>query len=785
MKAKYLLLYSIWGILLASPAAIAETSEDLPSIESQGNAAEAAPQVLAASQEELAGAAPSSLEPLRGDQEVRKQKSSSPSKFADRGVAEARSANLMSGEHIGSDDRPVESPQILEAAGNSNRAGSPADRALEPTDEIKPALESLISEPKVAVTGNNQLQLSPTIPNTSSNTIAITVNNQADWALETTERNPDIESVTSEPKIAVTDNNQLQLSPTIPNTSSNTIAITGNNQLQLSPTIPNTSSNTPAAKPSDFRKNQQPKFQTSAAATAIAQSLNDAPLGTPRSVNEVVQETGNNSASNLMRQVTSVSQLSDVKPTDWAFQALQSLVERYGCIAGYPDGTFRGNRALTRYEFAAGLNACLDQIRTQIGAKTADYITKEDLSIVQRLQEEFAAELATLRGRVDLLEARTTELEANRFTSTTTIFGGEAIFGLSQAWGGNPPGEGKSNLAFTNLLRLQTVTTFTGKDRLRIELQSGNFRGRGFAEPSALNTFTSLLSFQSDTANQIQLSMVEYRFPILNDRIVLTLRPAGFNLSSVLTANSPFYDSGRGAISRFGEANPILKIGDLDTGVGMDWLIGRRFRLQLAYGARNGSSPSQGAVFGKDNWVAGAQFLFLLGNSAQTGLTAIYGSSPNGRLGTFTGSGAADASGFINQRSNIGAVGGSFQWRVTPRFTFATWGGVMGAYASKTESGAASTTFAVALGFPDLVQQGDLLGIVVGQPPSLVQYEDFSVSTGLPGGKDFSLHAEAFYRFNLSDSVSVTPGLFLVTNPGNFGSNNTIYIGTIRTTFRF
>jgi hypothetical protein len=131
-----------------------------------------------------------------------------------------------------------------------------------------------------------------------------------------------------------------------------------------------------------------------------------------------------------------------------------------------------------------------------------------------------------------VLEARTTELEANRFTSGTTIFGGEAIFGLSQAWGGNPPGEGKSNLAFTNLVRLQTVTTFTGKDRLRIELQSGNFRGRGFAEPSALNTFTSLLSFQSDTANQIQLSMVEYRFPVLNDRIVLTLRPAGFNLSS-------------------------------------------------------------------------------------------------------------------------------------------------------------------------------------------------------------------------------------------------------------
>ncbi len=49
-----------------------------------------------------------------------------------------------------------------------------------------------------------------------------------------------------------------------------------------------------------------------------------------------------------LAQVTSVSQLSDVQPSDWAFQSVQSLVERYGCIAGYPDGTFKGNRAMTR-----------------------------------------------------------------------------------------------------------------------------------------------------------------------------------------------------------------------------------------------------------------------------------------------------------------------------------------------------------------------------------------------------------------------------------------------------
>ncbi|MFM7546533.1 MAG: iron uptake porin, partial [Synechococcales cyanobacterium] len=95
---------------------------------------------------------------------------------------------------------------------------------------------------------------------------------------------------------------------------------------------------------------------------------------------------------NPMAQVNSVSQLSDVKPTDWAFAALQSLVEKYGCVVGYPDRTYRGQRALSRYEFAAGLNACLDRISEHIASSTANLVTKEDLAVVRKLQEEFAAE---------------------------------------------------------------------------------------------------------------------------------------------------------------------------------------------------------------------------------------------------------------------------------------------------------------------------------------------------------------------------------------------------------
>src|SRR5919202_1603402 len=91
-------------------------------------------------------------------------------------------------------------------------------------------------------------------------------------------------------------------------------------------------------------------------ASAEAPSVGDVPSVADLSSNEADSDT-----NEPMSQITNVTQLRDVSPGDWAYEALRSLVERYGCIAGYPDGTFRGNRATSRYEFAAGLNACLQQ----------------------------------------------------------------------------------------------------------------------------------------------------------------------------------------------------------------------------------------------------------------------------------------------------------------------------------------------------------------------------------------------------------------------------------------
>ncbi|NER85075.1 MAG: iron uptake porin [Leptolyngbya sp. SIO1D8] len=167
-----------------------------------------------------------------------------------------------------------------------------------------------------------------------------------------------------------------------------------------------------------------------------------------------------------LAQITSVDELTDVLPTDWAYTALQNLVNQYGCIEGYPNRTFRGGQPLTRYEFAAGLNACLDVIAAAIGLGVDD----TTLATIQRLQEEFAAELATLRGRVDALEAEVSELREQQF-STTTKLRGQVDANLVVPAGDIDTDE---ETAFTARARLNFDASFTGEDRLRVRLQAGD-----------------------------------------------------------------------------------------------------------------------------------------------------------------------------------------------------------------------------------------------------------------------------------------------------------------------
>ena len=85
-------------------------------------------------------------------------------------------------------------------------------------------------------------------------------------------------------------------------------------------------------------------------------------------------------------------QFSDVQPTNWAYQAILNLRDRYGCAVGFPDGTFRAGAPATRAQLAALTNACLDEITTYVDAKDA------------ALASALRAEIGTVSNRVTKLE---------------------------------------------------------------------------------------------------------------------------------------------------------------------------------------------------------------------------------------------------------------------------------------------------------------------------------------------------------------------------------------------
>lgn len=562
---------------------------------------------------------------------------------------------------------------------------------------------------------------------------------------------------------------------------------------------------------------KQPETVAQTAAPATAAPTTENPASTLEQLNRYSSEGAGN--TDAQGQVTSVSQLSDVQPTDWAFQALQSLVERYGCIAGYPDGTYRGNRAMTRYEFAAGLNACLERVNELITAGTANLVTREDLAALQRLQEEFAAELATLRGRVDALEARTAELEANQF-STTTKLTGEAIFAVSDDFGGRKLGfvrlggqnrQRANETVFQQRVRLNLNTSFTGRDLLLTRLQVGNGQTFNFGYTKQGNQ-----TWQNVAAadNVFRIDSLQYKFP-LSDRLNVTLA-ANATWDDIIPTVNPYFedfDGGNGSLSSFGQRNPIYRLGG-GSGIGFDYAFGGRgllggvfgpTSLSFGYLAATAANPSRGQGLFNGDYAAMVQLTFTPSRNLQFAVNYNHAYFQKGNfgfdnglasgpdtVGGFTGTGYAnsigDTSFFADPYGRARAVssnsyGGQLSWRLSPNIVIGGWGALTQARLLGLTN-ARIWNYAATLAFPDLGKEGNLLGFVVGREPYIDRIKGNSFFLN-PSARKTSWHLEAFYKFQLTDNISVTPGVIWITKPNQSTDDKDIVIGTLRTTFTF
>ncbi len=536
-----------------------------------------------------------------------------------------------------------------------------------------------------------------------------------------------------------------------------------------------------------------------------SQTLAEVQKQTDVNVLEQVNTYSNEGKNNSQSQVTSVSQFSDVQPTDWAFQALQSLVERYGCIAGYPNGTYRGNRALTRYEFAAGLNACLDRVNELIATATADLVKKEDLATLQRLQEEFAAELATLRGRVDALESRTAELEANQFSTTTKLVG-EAIFALSDTLGDNAAGN-RNHTVLQDRIRLDLQTSFTGKDVLHTRISAGNGGfsnsydlgtaavgpGAGFRTSEGTQTFSLSSTNGSNNNNSVNLDWLSYYFPIgpANLYIVAT----GGTHSDYAPTNNPYFedfDGGNGALSTFASRNPIYNIGGGAGGAvnfkfGKGGGIFRPSSLTVGYLASDPNNPGVGRGLANGSYAALGQLNFNISSRFAIGATYVHGYHKGGTsifdeggfLQPGTGvEGTAQANRLINAaESNNYGVEGAF--RLTDKVSisgFGTYSDVSGKVSRQDDFKA--WTYGGGIALADLGKKGNVLGLFAGAEPYALNRVGF-------GGGSIPIHVEGFYKYRVSDNISITPGIIYLRSPGQNSNSDDAFIGTLRTTFTF
>ena len=490
----------------------------------------------------------------------------------------------------------------------------------------------------------------------------------------------------------------------------------------------------------------------------------------------------------ISQNVTSVSQLSDVRPTDWAFTALQSLVERYGCIAGYPDRTFRGKQATSRYEFAAGLNACLDKINEIISAGLADKVSKEDLATLQRLQEEFAAELATLRGRVDALDAKTAKLEAQQF-STTTKLRGEAIFGLVGGSDGvSATGVDRTNIVFNYRGRLNLDTSFTGKDLLRTRLQASNtnqFIDLVGTSPNGNSTRLSYDGFGSaNNFNNFEINRLSYRFPV-GDNITAYIAPIGAP-EDVISPLNPIESDSQGTISRTGRFNPLIRIASSgrDSGLavaGLTFKFNNQAALELMYSAANAAAPTgQGGLSGSDTKLA-AQLVLKPSEAFTVGL----GYANAYTVGNTLSSGLnVDSIGIIGGVTGIktDTVVGSLIFDITKKITLSGWYSASFATATGIDASTTFTNWLAVISGKDLFTEGDLAAVSFGQP--LLRTNVAGVPL-VQGSLNTPYHLETFYRFRVSKNISITPGVFFVFNQGSNSANGTATVGVLRTTFSF
>lgn len=473
----------------------------------------------------------------------------------------------------------------------------------------------------------------------------------------------------------------------------------------------------------------------------------------------------------------------EIRSGEWPYEALLALVQRSACGPPAQRRQLEAHLPLNRWEAAALLDACL--------ATTAAEEPSEELG---RLLREFAAERSTLAARLGPLERRATALAARKVAPISSLRGDVRWWVGSVGYGGNQIETGnryagrplRDAFVFNHDLRLSVNTSFNGSDLLRLRLRAGNGGFSPFRDVIAPSLRVSGLTpgpcesggfCRNDLLN---LDKLYYQRPIgtswqvsvgsrVNQKDMIGIWPSLFNDNELM-------------LSLFGKAGAPGAFSDLNgAGVGLIWKRpawperdpgpvlsavyvasapgrGDPARGGLASGGGPAAATLQAGWLGQSWAVAGTYTRNLAGAVDVAGTTPLARQSwpqPLPGLG-----GAVDS----------WAVSGFWQpiaagW--IPAINLG-WGLNRNRYAGAGPNRAApllaahSQSWMVGFNWYDVLTIDSELGLAIGMPVFVTAYRN---PAGERGAADGSLVMEAWYRYQATDWLTISPGVFWLPRP--------------------
>jgi Carbohydrate-selective porin, OprB family len=471
-----------------------------------------------------------------------------------------------------------------------------------------------------------------------------------------------------------------------------------------------------------------------------------------------------------------------VKPGDWQYKALQDVAAKYGCNSNLT------NQAVSQLEFARVLNTCLEKVEPLLAQKPTPppapssapapaqppAVTAADLEVLKRLTQEYRAQLTEIDSRLTSSEKKLAKAQASQF-STTTKLKGEVIFNLA----GAASGANASNTVFGDRVRLLFETSFSGQDRLWTRLSTGNQPGINSNLKNGSTAEGGQVA-ESNGGNSVGVDWLAYQFPYGNTNVYVAAYN-GIHVDYAPSYGSNFDDftGGNGALSNFAESSPIYKIGG-GAGIGTSLPIAdtglKSVTLGYFGGATSANKPTSGQGLFNGDYALLGQLNFKLSDNLEAGLTYV-NSYHTGTNAIYSFGGPGGLTGTEPANLNVAGTtansyGAEFAYKASDTLAFN--GFLLNTSANKAGGIGKQDIWSYGAGVsvPNIDGKGSLAGLLVGTEPFV------------GGVGTVPYHIEGFYKYKLSDNLTITPGLIYLTAPNQINSNSAL-IGVIRSTFTF